>query len=185
MGHGNGTELAGGPPGSKFVNSYMPSTLIREFVLAQNAWPNWLMRKVALWACYTDSFYESTAEGTIPSWQKAFGIRNTHQQTTSMITKNVGLFFSGELPQGGYSGTLGGTSVEAAVDFDDLWVNGPNPVPGSCDPTYAFSWVLNVTEGLSPEILKGKPLWIGFGYLPYSGVYDGELITNNVSHIKR
>jgi hypothetical protein len=69
--------------------------------------------------------------------------------------------------------------------FDDLWVTGPNPYPGACDPTYAFSWVLNQIEGISPQVLKGKPAWIGFGYLPYTGIYDGELLTNNVDHISR
>ena len=60
-----------------------------------------------------------------------------------------------------------------------------NPWPGACDPTYAFGWVFNVIRGMSPEIEAGLPAWIGFGYLPYAGVYDDELMRNNVSHVKR
>jgi hypothetical protein len=185
MGHANGTELGGGPAGSSYMTSYLPSSYVKEFTQAREANPDWRMRKVAMWACYTDSFYESTAGGTLPRWQQAFGIRETREQTFSFNTKNVGLFFHGGLPQSGYSGTFGGTSVEVAVNFDDIWVTGPTPYPGACDPTYAFVWVVNVAEGMSPEMLKGDPACIGFAYLPYTGIYDGELVTNNVTHIKR
>lgn len=185
MGHGNGTEIAGGPPGSTFIKGYMPSVNVKAQVRAGEAGRNWRMRKVALWACYTDSFAASLAGGTIPSWAEAFGINPTGKQTTSMASKNVGLFFQGGLPQGGYSGTLGGTCPEVSTLFDDLWVTGPTPFPGACDPTYAFSWVLNQIEGMCPEITKAMPHWIGFGYLPYAGIYDGELVTNNISHISR
>jgi hypothetical protein len=64
-------------------------------------------------------------------------------------------------------------------------VLGPDAYPGGCDPTYAFSWAYSQMRGMSPEVDKGFPAWIGFGYLPYTGIYDAELIVNNVSHIKR
>jgi hypothetical protein len=195
MGHGNGTEIGGHPPGSTFVNTYLPSTNIQECVWYRSHSPNWMMRKVALWACYTDAatppadFWgnpiDTTGGGTYPSWQKAFGIRDTRRQNSSWVPKNVGLFFGGGLPEGGYSGTLGGTCPEVAAALDDLWISGPYPFPGACDPTYAFSWAVAQIEGMSPEIMKAMPAWIGFGYLPYTGIYDGKLLTNDVSNIKR
>lgn len=100
------------------------------------------------------------------------------------MAKNVGLFFTGGLPQFGYSGTLGGTSAEVAASFDNLWVCGPFSWSGGCDPTYSFAWAFNQTRGMYPELDKGLPAWIGFGYLPYAGIYDSELRTNNVSHVK-
>jgi hypothetical protein len=97
--------------------------------------------------------------------------------------KNVGLFFMGALPQGGYSGTFGSTASEVAVDFDDLWVAGPNPYPGACSPTYSFAWAVAQIQGMNPELNQAMPTWIGFGYLPYSGIYDSQLIMNNISGI--
>lgn len=184
MGHANGTELGGGPRGSKFVMQYLDSTTAKGWVSSAPG-PDFRMRKIALWACYTDSPEATTAGGALPTWAEAFGIRETWKQRSSMLGKNVGLVFGGELPQGGYSGTLGGTSVEVAATFDNLWVCGPTPWPGACDPTYAFSWCLNVVRGISPEVDKGVPQWVGFPYVPYAGIYDSELRTNNISHIRR
>jgi hypothetical protein len=185
MGHANGFGLGGGPSGTTWVKDWVDSGTIKTFVASAAASPNWRMRKVALWACYTDSPAKLSAGGTYPTWAEAFGIRTTRLQRSSWSAKNVGLFFGGNLSQGPYSGTFGGTSPEVAVNFDDLWVTGPTPFPGACDPTYAFSWVFNQIRGMSPELDEGLPAWIGFGYLPYTAIYDGELVTNNVSHIKR
>jgi hypothetical protein len=195
MGHGSGIGLGGSGPGSTFVMGWIDTATVYSYVI-QYGTPDWRMRKVALWACYTDAAtppvdphtglpVDTTAGGTYKDWPTAFGIRKTLLQLSSLMGKNVGLFFGGALPQGGYQGTFGGTQVELAAMFDDLWVTGPNPYPGACDPTYAFSWVLNQIEGISPQVLKGQPAWIGFGYLPYTGIYDGELMTNNVDHISR
>jgi hypothetical protein len=183
MGHGNGVGLGGGPRGSTFVTGYLDTTTVYPFV--HTPVPNWRLRKVALWACYTDPTPDLTAHGTIKSWQETFGIRGTTEQRMSMMSKNVGLFFTGELPQGGISGTSSGTSSEVAALFDDLWITGPYPFPGACEPTYSFEWVFRQVSGMCPEINKGLPAWIGFGYLPYTGIYDGELVTNNISHINR
>jgi len=187
MGHGNGTDLGGGPKGSTFVTGYMPSLTFKQYVFASSTGPNHRMRKVALWACYTDSPDLTSMPGGYLSLSDAFGIRRTADQTSSWMMKNVGLFFGGALPQGGYSGVSGGTQVEVAVLFDDLWVSGPNPWPGACDPTYAFSWALSQIRGISPELDSDNtyPAMIGFPYLNFAGVYDGEFITNNVSHVKR
>jgi hypothetical protein len=75
--------------------------------------------------------------------------------------------------------------VEVAALFDELWVGGlPGIIPGAADPTYSFSWALRQIENNSPELLKAQPNFTGFGYLPYAGIYDSELLTNNVSDVK-
>lgn len=186
MGHANGYLLGGGS-GTNWVTAVLDSQSVARWALA--AGRNWRMRKVCLWGCYTDSGLgtsDGVARTLYGSWASAFGVRPTRTQTMSLMKKNVGLFFTESLRQGGYSGTLGGgTCPEVSCTFDDIWINGPSAWPGECDPTYAFSWALNVTEGMSPELLKALPTWIGFGYLPYSGVYDDELMVNDISHIKR
>jgi hypothetical protein len=187
MGHCNGFEMGGGPPGSHFVNSYLESHVMEVYATAPAVRPDWRLRKVTVWGCYSDwpGFMTALPPGLEPNWHEAFGIRPTADQLSNWMMKNVGLFFGGGLPQGGYSGTYYGTQVEVAANFDLLWVAGPYPFPGGCTPTYAFAWVFNMTRGMSPELDKGLPAWIGFGYLPYSGVYDSELMVNNVSHINR
>ncbi|HWX22436.1 MAG TPA: hypothetical protein VN578_21250 [Candidatus Binatia bacterium] len=182
MGHGNGTGIGGGPAGTSWVGPYMPSSTIASFVRGCGS-QNWRMRKVVLWACYTDSPAATTAQGTLISWANAFGITATSLQRSSMMAKDVGLFFGGELPQGGYSGTLGGTAPEVATIFDDLWVTGGNPTPGGGDPTYAFGWAVDTIRSICPEINRGFPTWIGFGYLPYTANFDAEIVTNNISGI--
>jgi hypothetical protein len=141
------------------------------------------MRKVALWGCYSDTDISDTGQGTFPTWPEAFGIRRGSLQISSFCNKNAGLFFNGNLPQGGYSGTLGGTSAEVAEQFDLLWVCGPNAYPGGCDPTYAFSWALAQIRNSNPELdnRNSRPTLEGFPYLPYAGVYDWNLTTNDVS----
>ena len=181
MGHGNGTEIGGGPAGNTFVNTYLNTQTAQSYTIFKGSWR---MRKVALWACYTDSSYVATASGTLPSWAGAFGIRPCPMLTGSLLAKNVGLFFAGELPQGGYGGTLYGSSVEAAADLDQLWVTGQNSYSGGCDPTYAFSWALNAVTAMNPILSKALPVISGFPYLPYAGVYDGKLMTNDYSDVK-
>jgi hypothetical protein len=186
MGHSNGTELGGGPWWSHFVDSYVTSTEVGNHVQATGS-QNWRMRKVALWGCYTDTYVADTAGGTFPTWTKAFGIRKGAEQIFGFTTKNVGLFFGGGLVQDGYSGAMSGTSVEVAVQFDQLWVCGPNAYPGGCDPTYAFSWAVAQIRNINPELDSNEsyPTLEGFPYLPYAGVYDSELVTNDVSNVKR
>jgi len=187
MGHANGIGLGGSGPGSHFVMGWIDTTDVYSQVIACKT-PNWRMRKVALWACYTDAATpprgkDLTAGGTYKDWPAAFGIRGTTQQMRSFMGKNVGLFFGGELPQGGYSGTYGGTSSEVAADFDQLWVTGPSSYSGGCDPTYSFAWAVRQIEGMCPLMLQGMPSWIGFGYLPYTGIFDSNLVTNNIDGI--
>jgi hypothetical protein len=143
------------------------------------------MRKVALWACYTYTDNAATAGGAYKTWAQALGIRSTTAQNASLIMKNVGLFFGEGLPQGGYSGTYGGTSAEVAAQLEDLWVAGPDPYPGACAPTFAFSWAVSQLRGMNPELDAAQPVVIGFQYLPYAGVYDSELQTNDVTHVSR
>jgi hypothetical protein len=183
MGHGNTPFIGAGPPGEDYITHYLPSQYVRDWANKPEAQPNWRFRKVVVWCCYSDGpgFHEITSAE--PNWPEAFGIRDTSEQTRSLIPKNVGLFFRGLLPAYGYSGTSSHTSVEVAAIFDELWVAGPTPYPGGSDPTYSFAWVFDAIRGNSPEINKGLPAWIGFGYLPYTGIYDSQIATNNVSHI--
>jgi hypothetical protein len=186
MGHSSGVDIGGGPRGNNFVNAWMTTQDVKNYVLAGHL-QNWRMRKVALWGCYTDSDPAATAGGAYPSWPDAFGIRKGADQIFGFTTKNVGLFFAGALPQGGYSGVFGGTSVEVAAQFDQLWVCGPNAYPGGCDPTYAFSWAVAQIRNINPELDSSSsyPALKGFPYLPFAGVYDSELTTNDVSNVKR
>ncbi len=186
-GHANGVGIGGNAPGSHWMvtGGWIDSGTVKAYAQGKyTGWPNWRLRKVVMWACYTTSPDWTTASGTYPTWPAAFGIRGTHQQLASWMKKNVGLFFNAELPQAGFSGTLGGTSAEVACDFDILWVGGPNGFPGGCDPTYTFNWAFSQIENNSPEILKGVPIITGFGYLPFTGIYDMNLMTNDISHVK-
>ena len=186
MGHASGIDIGGGPKGDNFVGAWMTTQDVARYVLAGNL-QDWRMRKAALWGCYTESDSAATAGGVYPTWAQAFGIRKGTDQLSSFMTKNAGLFFAGALPQGGYSGTTSGTSVEVATQFDQLWVCGPNAYPGGCDPTYAFSWAVAQIRNINPELDSSKsyPTLEGFSYLPYAGVYDSELTTNDVSNVKR
>jgi hypothetical protein len=100
--------------------------------------------------------------------------------------KNAGLFFGGGLPQGGYMSTGSGTSVEVAMDFDMLWVCGPNQYPGGCDPTYSFWWAVSTIRGMNPELDQNNaaPTLEGYPYLPYTGVLDWSLVEGDTSGIK-
>jgi hypothetical protein len=185
MGHGNGTDIGGHASGSHFVNAYMESSTIYTWARAYTNPSHWRLRKAVVWSCYSYATADLTGDGTYKSWPVALGIRPTEQQTGSLGTKNVGLFFTGELPQGDYSGTYGGTVAEVAALFDDIWITGPDPFPGGQDPTYAFSWAVDQIESMCPQMMKALPVWVGFGYLPYTGIYDADLVTNNVSNINR
>jgi hypothetical protein len=186
MGHSNGTELGGGPPGAHYVNTYLGSG---DVALASrpHGLPNWRFRKVCLWGCYSDADPDVTAGGTYKTWPQAFGIAPFRDQFNGLTPKNAGLFFHGGFPQAGYQNTQSGASVEVAVQFDMLWVMGPNQYPGGCDPTYAFSWALSKIRTINPEldIANSQPTLEGFPYLPYAGVYEDELTTNDVEHVKR
>lgn len=189
MGHCNGVELGGGPKGSTWVMTYFPSTELKQAVFAQSTGPNHRMRKVAIWGCYSYAPDLTEVPGAVGiSFANAFGIRSTADQASGWMMKNVGLFFGGGLPQAGYGGTFNGTQVEAAVIFDDLWVAGPNPDSGSCDPTYAFGWALVQTRAMNPQLDNPQaptfPKIIGFTYLNFAGVYDSEFVTNNISDVK-
>jgi hypothetical protein len=181
-GHGNGSAIGGGVRGSRWVTTTVGAQQINGYCLEAHT-NNWRMRKVAVWACYTGSSLP-TAGGLYSAWPAAFGIRDTRFQISNLVGKNVGLFFGGEFDQGGYGSGGTHTSFEVAFDFDLLWVGGPIPFPGSDDPTYAFAWALAQTRRMYPRLDRGTPMGIGFPYLPYSSLYDGELLTNNIIHIK-
>ena len=181
-GHANGAGIGGGPRNSTWITAWLDSG--SAYYGAKNGgFPNWRLRKVVMWACYTMTPAWTTGGGTYPTWPSAFGIRPASQQNASGMHKNVGLFFVGELPQSGFSGTFGGTSAEVAADFDLLWVGGPSAFPGGADPTYSFFWAFRQTLGMSPQISLGLPVVEGFGYLPYTGIYDYQLMTNYTGNV--
>jgi hypothetical protein len=183
FGHGNGVGLGGGENAATGAPGYLEAFDLAGTVRSRNALPNWRLRKVLLFACYTDAPAQSLGGGIYLNWPGVFGIRPTLKQLTKGMTKNVGLFFAGEIPQGPYSNTFGGTSAEVSTGFDELWVEGPNAFPGACDPTYSFSWAERQMERIWPEVQKGLPSWVGFGYLPFSGNFDTQIITNDITGI--
>ena len=100
--------------------------------------------------------------------------------------KNTGIFFAGKLPQTGYGGSGSTTGAKVASDFEALWVNGANPWPGACDPTYSIRWASARTAGMYPELNLKSVGMLGLGcpFVPYSGVYDALLMTNNFGNVK-
>jgi len=176
QGHGSGSGIGGGPSGSTWVTNWISPQDVHLWCL-QSHTNDWRMRKVAVWACYSGLSSLPSAGGAYSDWQSAFGIRPTTVQTSSMMWKNAGLFFDGQLPQG-----FGSTSSSyIAASFDTLWVEGPNAFPGGADPTYAFGWALVQIAGIYPQ-LTAKSVGldgVGYPFLPFTGNYDNpELLTN-------
>ncbi len=112
-----------------------------------------------------------------PPFYQAFGIRETRYQWNYQVAKNVGLFFVGKLEQ-----EYMWAEMEDYVD--DLWITGPDPWHGACDPTYSFGWVVRQLLDNYPEADTAHPICIGFGWLPYAGIYDAELKRGNIAHVK-
>jgi hypothetical protein len=92
------------------------------------------------------------------------------------MRKNAGLFFAQDLYQGWSI-----AQVEEA--FDELWVCGPIPAPGSCDPTYAIYKMLSNTLRAYSNVQNAKPVLAGYYWLPYTTIYDYEIMGNNVTHV--
>lgn len=143
---------------------------------------NWRMRKVALWSCFSG---ESAALGGIsafPSFPAAFGIPPKPLQDSTFMRKNAGLFWKKDLkdvPSRGWS------IAHAAETFDQGWVCGPNAWPGACDPTWAIWRTLNDTLTMYPALRQYQPVLAGYYWLPYSCLYDDELMGNNLAHVKQ
>jgi hypothetical protein len=182
-GHANGYFMGAGPKpaGQNYVNDTIGVDMVEPWVFGlNNTNKNWRMRKVAMWGCNTGN---KSFTGGYHGWPEAFGIRTTGQQIHGWTKKNAGLFFLGDLAFLPY-GSSHSTISEVAFSFDFIWIDGAVPFPGSCDPTYSFQFALETTLGTYPELVAAKPYLYGFPFLPYSSVYDDELMLNNISHVK-
>lgn len=179
-GHSDGYYIGSGPkpPGLNYVETIIGVDQVEPLAVGNGG--NWRMRKVCMWGCDTGN---KKATRGYHGWPEAFGIRDTALQTHSWTKKNVGLFFLDEVPFQPY-GTPGVSLSEVAMDFDTIWIDGPMAFPGGCDPTYSFQFAVASAVGMYPQLTNSKPDIRGFPYLPYSCVYDDELMLNDISHVK-
>jgi len=139
--------------------------------------PNWRMRKVAVWSCYSATSYLSTNITGYPTFPDAFGIRPQLVQHGGFMRKNAGLFFKADLDQQW-------NVAEMEEGFDQLWVTGPNGYPGGCDPTWAIGWALAQAMSQYVFMQDAKPLLVGYRWLIYTSVYDDDLMRNDYSQVK-
>jgi hypothetical protein len=101
-------------------------------------------------------------------------------QDTTLMKKNAGLFWIEHLQdEAGRSWSI----AEAVCAFDQAWVCGPNAFPGGCDPTWAIWRTLNDFLGQYSALWKYQPYLEGFYWLPYSSMYDAELMGNVLTHV--
>jgi hypothetical protein len=124
---------------------------------------------------------EETGMTTFP---KACGIRPSLAQHTSYMHKNSGLFFQQKFDQAWWQNGELISTARAAEFFDQAWVCGPTQWAGACDPTYSLYWAYRAIKGQYPALTNGVPAVFGFLSLPYSSVYDDELMMLNTSHVK-
>jgi hypothetical protein len=176
--HGSGSTIGGG--------GYLPSKFTTQdlqlWLQAYQPHSNWRLRKAALWTCYSGALDATAHYSTFPA---ACGIRDTTLQSTTFMRKNCGLFFGGGLPQDQFGGGQHIATAKVAEALDQTWMCGENQYPGGCDPTYAFSWSVNVTRGVyNPELDFADPRLFGLPQMIYSSAYDDELQMLNFSHVK-
>lgn len=140
---------------------------------------------MAMWACNTVIIGKPWPyTNTIPTWPAAFGIYPKPIQDSWLVWKNAGLFWGGGLDQVWfYPGGIGQTTAQAAEAFDEYWVTGPNAYPAGCDPTYPMYHSVQYLESAFPKLHEFKPVLEGFWWLVYSGVYDQELLNDNLNSI--
>ncbi len=186
-GHGNGYLIGGGeygPPMTflNYVNTTVSANQVMAWVQngasATNASNRYKMRKVTMWACYTARVGQGYG-----NWAQAFGIVDPAKAVQRMQGKNAGLFFGDDLHFVSY-GSPATDVAEVATELDKIWVMGANPYPGGADPNYSIQFAYGVTVGLFPELANAKPFLLGFYYLPYAGVYDDQLMVNDISQVK-
>lgn len=143
--------------------------------------PNWRMRKVAVWSCYSAKNYNTTYMTTnttgYPTFPDAFGVRPLPVQHGGLMRKNSCLCFKKDWDQ-----RLNIAEVEET--FDQLWVTGPNGYPGGCDPTWAINWALVQTMSQFSFVLDAGPVLAGYQWLIYTSAYDDDLMNNDYSQVK-
>lgn len=179
--HGNGATVGGGP---YLLNTFSPTDL-ENWLMA--AGTNWRLRKAAIWTCYsanilmtpTNTYYHPPLD-----FGSACGIQGAWIQNVSYCQKNCGLFFHDLLPQFGYGGNSSITSAQVAEAVDEAWVCGPNDYPGGCDPTYQFNLAVQAIVNQYPELAGATPLGFGYQKLPYTSIYDQQLMMLNTSGVK-
>ncbi len=181
--HGNGAQIGHTPflPGG-----FVPAELQGWCkAMNTNVWPNWRLRKAALWTCYSGELGLATVPGYyLTAWPDACGIRSAGMQETSFMRKNCGLFFGSELPMGGM-GSPPSSAAKAEETLDMIWICGKYIYPGGCDPTYSFKFAVDATRGMySPQLDWADPRLFGYKYMIYSSIYDNELQMLNTSHVK-
>jgi hypothetical protein len=171
--HGNSVGC-----GSAGAGDFASSKDIAAWTSAAGA--NWRMRKAALWSCYSGASAIVTNASIYPDFPAAFGIRPTDIQDTTFMRKNAGLFWAKDLRD---VAGQGWSIAQAACAFDEAWVCGPNAYPGGCDPTWAIWRTLNNCLGQYSALWKYQPHLEGYYWLPYSCVYDDELMGNVLTHV--
>jgi hypothetical protein len=138
------------------------------------------MRKVAQWSCYSGANAIVTNVATFPDFPSAFGIRPKPLQDSTFMRKNAGLFWAKDLRD---EAGRGWSIAQAACAFDEAWVCGPNAYPGGCDPTWGIGRTLNNFLGQYSTLRDYGPVLAGFYWLPYSCLYDDELMGNVLTHV--
>jgi hypothetical protein len=164
--------MHGGPTSFGAVGAGNTASFRDVGTWASAAGRNWRMRKVALWACFTAS------GGT--TFIDAFGIRPKPLQDSTYMRKNAGIFWLKDLPD--YPGR-GWSMAKAAASFDEAWVCGPNAYPGGCDPTWGIGRTFNNLLAQYPALRNSGPVLAGYYWLPYSDLYDDELMGNVLTHV--
>jgi hypothetical protein len=182
--HGNGATVGGGP---YLKDTFTPADL-QGWLMSVGT--DWRLRKAAIFACYSGSISKPKGVSganppdlnTIPSFYNACGIRLT--QNKSYVRKNCGLFFTDLVPQLGYGGNFSVSTAQVAEELDQTWICGPNQYPGGCDPTYSWRWAVQSIANLYFEFGNAGPVRLGFPSMPYSGIYDDELLMLDTTHVK-
>jgi hypothetical protein len=178
LGHGNGYKIGGQEPSMR--NTTVNATQVRNWILQGRTPENdkwYRMRRVELWACYTMQGVAARAGGFLP-WPQTFGITSGTKQARGLMRKNVGLFFLDKFaaaPYGVATGSPVGIS-DVIANMNMAWVCGLNPYPGGSEPTWSYRWALASALATYPELQKGDPFIEGCIFMPYSGIYDENLM---------
>lgn len=186
--HGNGSTIGGGP--NRFINylgdTFTPADL-QSWLLPMGH--NWRLRKIALWSCYSGNPMFSSVDplhhGTTPlDFMTAAGIRPANLQNVSYIRKNCALAFHDLVNEIPYNDNFSIVCAQVADTLDQTWVCGPNQYPGGCDPTYSFRWAIQETINQYPEMINEGATIFGYFWVPYTSVYDDEILVLDRSHVK-
>ena len=184
--HGTGRTIGGGGAHSLpwLKDEFTPAQL-QSWLQAPNIAPQWRLRKAALWSCSAGLDPVDPKNGV--GFAAACGIRLSYLQNKNYIAKNTAWVVNGLLPNLLHGPSSWDSSAKVAATADELWVCGPLPYPGGCDPTYASGWVVRQMTGVYSELndMKQADLDIrGYIYLPYTSIYDGNLLMLDHSNVK-